>query len=357
MKLLFLTQVLDRNDAVLGFVSRWIEGLAKAAERVRVIALEVGDTSGLPNNVDWREIGRSGTLSRWWRNRRYLNEALGADGFDAALAHMVPRYALLAEAPVRRRRAGLFLWYTHKGVDARLRRAVPRCDLVFTASAESMRIESPNKRVTGHGIDVAHFRHEEAPAQPPRLLSVGRLTPAKDQLTIVEALARLVERGHDLHLDLVGGGLAAGDDDYGQRVMARVGELGLDERVVLHGSVPYPEVPALFRRCTAFVSASLTGSVDKVVLEAMASRRPVVTCNEACVAIVEELGERGRALCYGHADVDGLVGALDPLLAAAPAEREALGGELHDLVARDHEVDRLMARLVEEMRTHMEAAR
>ena len=28
MKLLFLTQVLDRSDAVLGFVSRWVRGLA-----------------------------------------------------------------------------------------------------------------------------------------------------------------------------------------------------------------------------------------------------------------------------------------------------------------------------------------
>ena len=29
MRLLFLTQVLDRGDAVLGFVPRWIEGFAK----------------------------------------------------------------------------------------------------------------------------------------------------------------------------------------------------------------------------------------------------------------------------------------------------------------------------------------
>jgi len=356
MKLLFLTQVLDADDAVLGFVSRWVAGLARSAERVRVIALEVGETSDLPDNVDWRVLGRKGTLSRWWRNRRFLSEAYGADGFDAALAHMVPRYALLAEGPTRKAGKGLFLWYTHKGVDARLRRAVPLCDTVFTASDESMRIESPNKRVTGHGIDLAHFETLEPPDLPARLLSVGRLTPAKDQLTIVDALHQLVQRGHDLHLDLVGGGLAAGDDDYGRKVQARIAEYGLGERVVLHGPVPYPKVPELFRRSTAFVSASLTGSVDKVVLEAMASRRPVVTCNEACASILEELGERGRSMCYGHADAEALAAALDPLLCASADERARLGAELRAIVERDHEVDRLMSRLVAEMQSKMEGA-
>ena len=42
MKLLFLTQVLDSGDAVLGFTTRWVRGLAAAAEQVRVIALAVG---------------------------------------------------------------------------------------------------------------------------------------------------------------------------------------------------------------------------------------------------------------------------------------------------------------------------
>ena len=69
MKLLFLTQVLDEGDAVLGFVPRWIQGLARNCERVRVIALEKGETSSLPPNVDVRVVGRSGTISRWFRSR------------------------------------------------------------------------------------------------------------------------------------------------------------------------------------------------------------------------------------------------------------------------------------------------
>ena len=72
MKLLFLTQVLDSRDAVLGFVSRWVRGLAAHVEQVRVIALEVGDTSDLPENVDWRELGRHGRVGRFLRYKRFL---------------------------------------------------------------------------------------------------------------------------------------------------------------------------------------------------------------------------------------------------------------------------------------------
>lgn len=350
MKLLFLTQVLDAGDAVLGFVTRWVAGLAGRCEQVRVVALEVGDTSGLPDNVDWREIGRRGALRRYLRYQRVLREALGADGFDAALAHMVPRYALVAERPCRRAGADLFLWYTHKGVDARLQRAVPRVCKAFTASAESLRVDSPNVVVTGHGIDLDHFDPRgEVPAHPARILTVGRVTPAKDPLTILAALSVLVSRGHDLHLDIVGGGLAAGDDAYARTVREQI-ELGnLGGRVELHGAVPYRDVAALYRRASVLVNASHTGSVDKVVLEAMAARRAILTCNESFPRVLESLGTDREAHLFEKGDATDLATKLEALLGRSAAELSALGADLRAIVARDHDVDRLMARLVAEM--------
>ena len=290
MKLLFLTQVLDRNDAVLGFVSRWLAGLAPHCERIRVVALEVGDTSDLPANVDWREIGRKGSLRRWLRYRSVLQEALGSEGFDCVLAHMVPRYALLAARPARRHGARLFLWYTHAGVDARLIAAEKVVEAIFTVNAASLRIETPRRIETGHGIDLQHFDVAAETPVRPRLLAVGRMTPAKDPLTLVAAVAELRERGLQVDLDLVGGGLAAGDSAYGQGVRTAIERAGLAERVHIHGDVPYRDIPARYAGCSLLVSASRTGSVDKVVLEAMAARRAVVTCNESFAPIFAELG-------------------------------------------------------------------
>ncbi len=374
MKLLFLTQVLDANDAVLGFVPRWVEGLADRCEAVRVVALEVGDVAGLPANVDYREVGRRGVVGRYLRYRRILAEALKRDGFDAVLAHMVPRYALVARGPARSAGAGLFLWYTHKGVDERLRRAVRQVDKVFTASEESLRIESPNRVVTGHGIDLKHFcalasgASAEAPSAGPsrvagalsaaaadaapgraRLLAVGRLTPAKDPLTVLAALSILVSRGFDVELDLVGGALASGDDAYMRRVHEQIEVGNLADRVRLHGPVPYRDVPQHFRAATISVTASYTRSVDKVVLEAMATGVPVVTCTESFPPIFEPLNEWAERSLFEAGNAAELADRLEYLLLLKPSERAKLGQRLRAIVERDHEVDTLMARLVSEM--------
>ena len=350
MRLLFVTQVLDRGDAVLGFVHRWVAGLARCTERVRVLALEVGDTSGLPANVDWRVIGRRGHIARWFRYRGFLHEALHRDGFDALLTHMVPRYSLVAAGPARRARVPHFLWYTHAGVDARLVKAERVVDGIFTASDESLRIPTAKRIVTGHGIDVAHFAAGAAePLVPPRLLCVGRLTPAKDPLTVLEALHQLVQEGRDVHLDWAGGALARGDDAYADEVRRRVEQLGIGSRVTWHGAVPYAEIPALYHRASVCVSASRTGSVDKVVLEALAAGRPVVTSNEAFPRVFQGLGPLAARLIAPPLDPAALAAAIGAWLDAPAAERAAVGAECAAWIAREHAVDPLMARLVARM--------
>ena len=360
MKLLFLTQVVDGRDAVLGFVPRWVAGLAARCERVRVVALEAGDLGGLPDNVDVRAIGRRGRLGRYLRLRGHLREALVEEGFDQVLAHMVPRYALLARGEARRAGAGLHLWYTHGRVDGRLQKAARVVDKVFTASAESMRVDTPKKVVTGHGIDLEHFCPAPRggpggalPEGPPRILAVGRITPAKDPLTLLAAVSILVSRGYDLHVDLAGPTLAAGDPAYLRQVEEQI-ELGeLAGRVTLHGAVPYGDIVGLYRGARVLVNPSRTGSVDKVVLEAMACEVPVLTCNEAFPPLFAAAGpelalEAGR-LCFRAGSASDLAEKLAALLALNAAERRGLGGRLRRFVAAEHEVDALMARLVAEM--------
>ena len=349
MKLVFLTQVFDRADAVLGFVPRWVEGLARAAEGVRVIALEVGSQGELPPNVALREVGRKGSVRRYLRFHAALREALD-EGYDAVLAHMVPRYASLAAGPTRRRGAKLFLWYTHGTVDRRLRRAERVVRRIFTASPESMRLETPKCIVTGHGIDVEHFDCRAiVPAQPARILAVGRLTPAKDPLTVVAALSILVGQGQDLHLDLVGGELAAGDEGYAENLRAAIAQAGLTMRVHLHGPVPYSDVPELYARATLCVNPSLTGSLDKVVLEGMAAGRLVLSCNDAFPGLVRELGDEGAGLCFERQGVLRLAERVRAVLERGPEQCAALAEKLRAIVVRDHEVDALMRRLIELM--------
>ncbi len=347
MRLLFITQVLDREDPILGFTVRWIEGLARQTEAVRVMALEVGDTSGLPASVDWRVVGRRGRVGRWLRFRRHLREAF-ADGFGHVLTHMVPRYSLLAAGPARRAGARHFMWYTHAGVDARLRRAVHEVERVFTASPDSLRLEVPGKTVTGHGIDLAALPFQSpAPQGPPILLSAGRMTPAKDPLTVLDAVARLRAEGRPVELEWAGGTLAEGDPAYARIVEARIAELGLKRHVRLLGPVPHHRMAEVFGRCSVFLSASRTGSVDKVVLEAMATGRPAVTSNPSFGWVFEPLGpELAPSLTFPEGDAKALAQRVADLLDRPEVARLRESESLRGLVRERHEVDALMGRLV-----------
>jgi glycosyltransferase involved in cell wall biosynthesis len=350
VRLLFITQVLDRNDPILGFTVRWIEGLARLTDRVRVIALEVGDTEGLGDNVDWRVVGRQGRIKRYLLFRRHLKEAFD-DGFGHVLTHMVPRYSLVAAGPARRAGARHFMWYTHAGVDGRLRRAVQKVECVFTASSESLGLDPSNKVVTGHGIDLVPFPRIPLPTQGPRvLLSAGRLTPSKDPKTILHALALLLEEGRDVCLEWAGGALAQGDPAFGAEVRNLVESLGLEQRVRFLGPVPPSSMPEIYQRSSLFLSASRTGSVDKVVLEAMATGRGVVTSNPSFPPLLTSLGaERSGRHVFEEGNPVELAAKTGALLDLDPGEHETLGDDLRGIIERDHEVDALMARLVERM--------
>lgn len=350
MKLLFLTQVLDRNDPILGFAHGWVAALARHLERVIVAPLKAGEHD-LPANCEVRSLGKErgvGTLGILRNFARVVGGACRRGEVDAVLAHMVPRYAVYAAPFALPRRIPLFLWYTHKGVDWSLRLAEPLVLRAFTASAQSFRLASRKKVVTGHGIDTAHFRPPEPGESAPThdVAVVGRIAPAKDPLALVEAFGLLKQRGRRLTAVLAGGTLLAAHDAYHAAVAARIRALGLEDQFTFLGPVPHPQVRSVFWRAPLFVTPSLTGSVDKTVLEAMSCGRVTLTCNESFTDVFHELAPR---LMFGAGKPEELAARLESYLAAPPAERAALGAHLRALAVEEHDLDRLAARLVQSM--------
>ncbi|MBL8767043.1 MAG: glycosyltransferase [Planctomycetes bacterium] len=349
MRLLFCTQALDLDHPVLGFAHEWIARLAKRVERVIVVPVAAGRVQ-LPANVDvrplHRELGGHG-LAKLRAFARIVGGACSRREVDAVFAHMVPRYAAFAAPFARPRGIPIFLWYTHKGVDWSLRLAEPCIARAYTASASSFRLPSTKKVVTGHGIDTTWFVPPRAGAKPEfDVAVVGRIAPVKDPLTLVEALGVLAGKGLRPRVVLAGDTLLASHDAYRERVLARIDALGLRDQVTALGNVPHERVRDVFHSATCFVTPSLTGSVDKTVLEAMSCARIALTCNESFHEVFGPLAPR---LMFGVGAVDGLAALLSTHLTAPQEERDALGRELRDLVVRDHDLDRLMDRLVADM--------
>lgn len=348
MRLLVVTQVLDRDDPVLGFAHEWMRALSRHVERLIVVPLKAGRHE-LPDNVEVRSLGKerghgtAGVLREFWR---VVGGACRRREVDAILAHMVPRYAVYAAPFALATGVRLFLWYTHKGVDWSLRAAEPLVEKAFTASELSFRLPSRKKVVTGHGIDVAHFCADPLRATTHDIAVVGRIAPAKDPKTLVEALGILDRSGRKVTVLLAGDTLLESHDTYSREIFDRVAELGLADRFESLGAVPHSRVKDVFLAAPLFVTPSLTGSVDKTVLEAMACERVVITCNESFQEVLGPLAER---LLFPAGDAAALAARIRAMLDLPAREREALGAELRRIVVAHHDLEKLAARLVEEM--------
>ena len=170
--------------------------------------------------------------------------------------------------------------------------------------AQLMRLNDPSQwpklRLCRLGVDPALFSApaEPRPPGPVRLLCVGRLTPAKGQLLLVQACAELMEAGLAFELTLVG------DGPDRPRLTAAVQAGGLQSQVRFAGSLNQPQVRAELARADVFVLPSLAEGIPVVLMEAMASGVPCVTTP---VNGIPELIQHDRnGLLATPGDVDAL---------------------------------------------------
>lgn len=271
MRLLICTQKVDPNDPVLGFFVRWIEEFKKHAQ-VEVISL--------------KDLGGGGKCMRALRLLRLVSQK----EYDAVLVHMNPEYIVAAGWLWRLRGKRLGLWYMHKSVDLKLRIAEKLADAVFTGSKESFRLPSSKVHVMGHGIDTDFFCPDLSLPRGSHWLSVGRLNLSKRHDMIIREAA---QAGKDLRI--------AGDGPERKNLEALAREIGA--RVEFLGGVVHEQLRDEYRRAALFVHRSETGSLDKVVLEAVACGCPISTTDPALKFVEQE----GPAYVREHHSLSTLI--------------------------------------------------
>lgn len=269
MKLLIITQAVDAEDPTLGFFVRWIEEFAKHCERIEVICLKEGKHV-LPSNVQIIVLGKASRLTRTLRFWRVC--ILRRLEYDAVFVHMNPEYIVAAGLLWRFMGKRIALWYTHKSVNLKLRIAVLFAHIIFTASAESFRLRTKKLRVIGHGIDADFFSPDANIARGNWILSVGRLMSSKRHDLAIRIAAR---EGKELSI--------AGEGPEIQHLEALAHELGA--RVRFLGALTQSQLRDEYRKASYLIHTSETGSLDKVVLEALACGLPIRTNDPALKAL------------------------------------------------------------------------
>jgi phosphatidylinositol alpha-1,6-mannosyltransferase len=156
-------------------------------------------------------------------------------------------------------------------------------------------------------IDGFPVRARYAGANDVLLLSVGRLQRRKGHDVVIEALHRL--RDHTPVIRYV----IAGNGEERPRLEARVGELGLRDRVSFAGVVPDDDLPAYYAACDVFVLPNRVDERDVegfgiVFLEAAATARPAIGGDSG--GVPEAVQRDVTGLLVDGASVDAVAEAL-----------------------------------------------
>jgi glycosyltransferase involved in cell wall biosynthesis len=181
---------------------------------------------------------------------------------------------------------------------------------------------TPEKTVVIHNAVEVDTVPQASPdgGLPLRVVSVGRIAPPKDFITLLRAVARLEDGA--VALTVLGDGPERG------LVEAEIEELGLGGTVTLSGDVY--DVPSRLAQADVFVLSSRSEGLPISVLEAMAAGLPVVAADVGGLREVVQDGATGQLFAAG--DVGALAEKL-AVLAADPAVRRNLGEAARERVA------------------------
>ncbi len=338
MKLLIVTQKVNKNDQILGFFHAWIVKFAEHFDLVTVICLEEGEHE-LPMNVKVLSLGkekrelRSNYIHKFysyiWNERK---------NYDVVFVHMNPIYVVLGGFIWKMLGKGITLWYTHRSVDWKLVVTEKLVDKIFTASKESFRLVSGKVMVTGHGIDTDEFSPKrEFSGSKNAILSVGRISETKGQREMIEAIEILHNRGSNFSLQIIGDAVTSADFTYKKDLEECVAKRNLNSVVIFKGKVDPDVISEIYPTGEIFINLSNTGSLDKAVLEAMSSGLKILTSNEAFRDILSKENLTTR-------DSDEIAQKIEIL------SRVSVNPSLRDIVVKNHSLVSLIMKLSAELK-------
>jgi len=137
----------------------------------------------------------------------------------------------------------------------------------------------PRVVVAPMGVNVEVWRRERpyepwCGKGPFRIVSCGRLCPAKGHHVLIEAVKHLRDRGVNANLSIIGEDNAGGE--CRRFLEGRISELSLQHCVRLLGAQPEEQVRQVEAASHVFALSSLEEALGVAIMEAMAMEMPVV---------------------------------------------------------------------------------
>ncbi|MFP4248343.1 MAG: glycosyltransferase family 4 protein [Armatimonadota bacterium] len=297
----------------------------------------------------WRKLRATGALVRY-----SLTVGRWLRSHQVDLLHCNQTRAVFKAGPGGRLAGVPVTWNVR--IRERLPRAVLRlcdecADLIiplthrdFAGLPDEQRLLSKST-VIRNAIDTQHFspsrdavsvRRRLGFGEGPLVLTAGVLTPRKGFDLVILAMEQVGNVHPDASLLIAGGEPGTGGGCRAQ-LEALVADHGLSGSVYLAGH--RDDMPVLMAACDLFVLASHAEGDPAVVLEAMATARPVVVTAPAAAGVTDGV----TGLIVPPADVDGLGAAMLRVLADRDRARQ-MGEAGRSVVEAEHDIRTMVRR-------------
>lgn len=157
MKILLITEKVDKNDEIFGYFHGRILDFLPYCEKLTILCLEENQHN-LLQNVKILSLGKEKKQSRIryvWNFYRFIWSE--RKNYDTVFVHMAPIWIVMGGLIWRLLCKKIVLWYSHKFVDWKLRVAEFFATLILTPSENSFRVKSKKVHVAHDALDLEAF--------------------------------------------------------------------------------------------------------------------------------------------------------------------------------------------------------
>ncbi len=306
MRLLIITQKINKNDPILGFFHGWINEFSKHFDSIVGICLEKGEYD-LPSNVKVLSLGKERfsenckvksekskvqsvkflrqlkyVVRFWsyiWRERK---------NYDAVFVHMNQEYILLGGLFWRLMGKKTYMWRNHHAGTFLTDTAGFLCNKVFCPSRFSYTAKFKNAVLMPVGINTDLFKREENLQRGKHsILFLGRISPVKKPDLLIDVLVKLHNDGRDFTASFYGDSLPK-DGIYHDSLIKKVLDAGLSEKIKFYPGIPNNETVDVYNKHEIFVNLSSSGMYDKTIFEAMACECLVLASNRNLIGLIKD---------------------------------------------------------------------
>jgi glycosyltransferase involved in cell wall biosynthesis len=344
MRLLFLTQKVDKEDDILGIYHEWIKELAKGVERINVICLFKGNFD-LPKNVGVFSLGKESGES----NLKYIVNFYSyifrlKKDYDIVFVHMNPGYILLGFLFWKILGKKIVYWNANYKITPLIKIGIALADKGLTSIPEAFAVRTKKISAVGQGIDTDLFSLNRGIIKKPKsILFLGRISPVKNLDILIKAVRILYDQGIEFILDIVGVP-ANKDKSYFDEVKTTVRDLEQRGIVNFLGNVPNYKTPNFYNSHNIYVNLTESRSFDKSILEAMACQSLILVSNSVYKRLLPQ--ELNHLLTFKERDPEDLADKINNLFSISDNLVQPITSKLREIVVKDHSIYQLVPKLI-----------